>query len=263
MSENTSIGSGRTLLVALLVSLICSAAVSLVSTQLREAQQLNVENHKNQSILAAVGLLPEDGDTARAFAAMQVRQVRLDTGEIVVGEIPKAERESRVEILAEQDIARLRSRENYATVYFLGSPDNFEALVLPVRGYALWGTIYGYLALDWSLQRVVGIEFYEHKETAGLGAAVDNPNWKAQWHGKQLYDKDGQMALQVIKGRVPQGAPDAVHQVDGLAGATLTGRGISSLLIFWLGESGYGPLLARLKGQNTGGGQELSGRKNG
>ena len=43
------------------------------------------------------------------------------------------------------------------------------------------------------------------------------------------------------------GSTDANHQIDGLAGATLTSRGVNHLLKYWLGEHGYGPLLVRLR----------------
>jgi Na+-transporting NADH:ubiquinone oxidoreductase subunit C len=44
------------------------------------------------------------------------------------------------------------------------------------------------------------------------------------------------------------------HQVDGLAGATLTGRGVEHLVRYWLGEQGFGPYLARLAHRQQGSG---------
>ena len=59
--------------------------------------------------------------------------------------------------------------------------------------------------------------------------------------------RDDRVALGLIKGAVDRSRPEAVYQVDGLSGATLTARGVSNLVQFWLGESGYGPFLANLK----------------
>ena len=103
------------------------------------------------------------------------------------------------------------------------------------------------MALESDLQTVVGLGFYQHAETPGLGGEVDNPNWKAQWQGKVVYDESGDVDISVIKGSVDPNSPKAEHQVDGLAGATLTSRGVESLVRFWLGEDGFGPFLDHLR----------------
>ena len=89
--------------------------------------------------------------------------------------------------------------------------------------------------------------FYQHGETPGLGGEVDNPKWTGQWPGKTLFDENGELAVQVVKGGVDPQSPKAVHQVDGLAGATLTGNGVDNLLKFWLGQNGFGPFIANLR----------------
>src|SRR5690606_33924929 len=120
-------------------------------------------------------------------------------------------------------------------------------IIIPVKGYGLWSTLYGFMALETDVNTVVGLVFYEHGETPGLGGEVDNPNWRAKWVGKEVYDENGNVAISVIKGTVDPGAPQAIHQVDGLSGATLTARGVHNMLHFWLGESGYKSFLANFK----------------
>ena len=66
-----------------------------------------------------------------------------------------------------------------------------QTLIVPIRGYGLWSTLYGFMALKGDLNTVVGLGFYQHGETPGLGGEVDNPKWKALWHGKTLFDADG------------------------------------------------------------------------
>ena len=94
---------------------------------------------------------------------------------------------------------------------------------------------------------MAGLGFYEHGETPGLGGEVDNPKWKALWEGKKLYGDQGEVEIQVIKGTVESNTPNAEHKVDGLAGATLTSKGVSNLLRFWVGENGFGPYLKRMR----------------
>ena len=93
---------------------------------------------------------------------------------------------------------------------------------------------------------MAGMGFYEHAETPGLGGEVDNPRWKGLWPGKQVY-RDGEVSIGLIKGTVDAASPNADWQIDGLSGATLTARGVSNLMHFWLGEDGFQPFLSNLK----------------
>ena len=94
---------------------------------------------------------------------------------------------------------------------------------------------------------MVGLSFYDHAETPGLGGEVDNPRWKGQWPGKVAYSADGAASLALAKGGVDPNKPTAIHQVDGLAGATLTSVGVTNLLQFWLGDLGFRPYLQRIQ----------------
>ena len=80
---------------------------------------------------------------------------------------------------------------------------------------------------------------------------MTNPRWKGIWKGKQAFDEDGNVIIEVIKGQVDLESPNANHQIDGLSGSTITTRGIHNLVEFWLSESGYGPFLASLKKEET------------
>jgi len=124
-----------------------------------------------------------------------------------------------------------------------------KSVILPIRGYGLWSTLHGFIALESDLNTVVGLGFYQHAETPGLGGEVDNPKWKGLWPGKKLYNEAGEPVIHIVKGGVDPSSPNAEHQVDALAGATLTSNGVDRLLQFWLGEQGFGPYLAKLRAQ--------------
>ena len=113
----------------------------------------------------------------------------------------------------------------------------------------MWSTLYGFISVQADGNTVSGITFYEHQETAGLGGEVDNPRWKGLWPGKKIYDENGDVALEVIKGSVVLGSSSADYQVDGLSGATLTSRGVTNLLEYWLGNQAFGPVLKDLGGR--------------
>ena len=133
----------------------------------------------------------------------------------------------------------------YSTVYLVEGDQGIERIILPIHGYGLWSTLYGFIALESDLNTVSGLGFYEHAETPGLGGEVDNPKWKALWPGKKVYaDGSYEPAIGLIKGKAPTGD---MHKVDGLAGATLTSNGVTNLVKFWLGKNGFSPFLAKLK----------------
>ena len=142
------------------------------------------------------------------------------------------------------DIANIKRRERYAKVYLLRDGDEIETIILPIRGYGLWSTMYGFIALEADGNTVSGLSFYEHGETPGLGDKIEYPRWLGLWPGKKVYDAAGEPQLQVIRG---QAAADDPHSIDGMAGATLTGRGVTNMLAFWLGGQGYGPYLRGLE----------------
>ena len=145
------------------------------------------------------------------------------------------------------DIASIKRRERFTTVYLVEQDGKLETVILPVRGYGLWSTLHGFMALKGDLNTVAGFGFYQHAETPGLGGEVDNPKWKNLWLGKTLFDAQGELAIQIVKGNVDPQSPQATHQVDGLAGATLTSNGVNNLLHFWLGENGFAQFLANLQ----------------
>lgn len=256
-------GLKNILFVAVAVCLVCSVVVSTAAVMLKPQQRLNQENDQKQNILRAAGMLPEgsnvdaQGRTVdELFSQIEVRAVNLVTGEFTDAVDPqtydpiKAAKDpaQSTNLSDEQDIATIGRREDISEVYIhRDASGDIEKVVLPVRGYGLWGTLFGYLALEGDLQTVAGLGFYSQKETPGLGGEVDNPVWKAQWPGVSLFDENGNPAVKLVKGRSPEGSPQAEHEVDALSGATLTTKGVENLVRFWTGELGFGPFLSHLQ----------------
>ena len=149
-------------------------------------------------------------------------------------------------LTSDEDIAKIKRRANYATVYVVEGQQGVDKIILPIKGYGLWSTMYGFLALEADLQTVAGIGFYQHAETPGLGGEIDNPKWKSSWVGKQAYNNN-ELVLSVLKGKADLSRPGSESQIDGLAGATLTTRGVNNLVQYWLGEQGFAPLISHLK----------------
>lgn len=253
MANNDSIG--KTFLVAFALCVVCSVVVSTAAVVLKPEQERNKTLDIKRNILAAAGMLEEGVSVDEQFAKVETRVVDLSTGKYTTAvdvdsyDQRKAAKDPALSeaLTPDQDIAKVSRRENYATVYLVkNDAGQVGRVILPVHGYGLWSTLYGFLALEGDLNTVIGLGFYEHGETPGLGGEVDNPRWKALWKGKKVY-KEGEVTLGLIKGVVDGNAPNAAYEVDGLSGATLTSVGVTNLVHFWLGNQGFGPFIKNLK----------------
>lgn len=251
----------KSLLVLLGVSLFCSFLVSSVVVKLHAMQQENRRLDKLKNILIAADLYQDGPNLADIYERrIEPRLIELRSGVTVpkdqIDEALKIEKfdiktlahdpEYSETIPPEQDTANIRRRPKFMTVYLVKTRELVTKVILPIYGKGLWSTLYGFLTLEQDLRTISAITFYEHGETPGLGGEVDNVRWKNSWNGKQAFDEKGGVAIEVLKGTVNPESDRAKHQIDGLAGATFTSRGVNNLVRYWLGENGYGPFLSKL-----------------
>lgn len=254
MSSNNE-GLGRVLSVALALCVVCSVVVSAAAVVLKPQQEANKTRDLKRNILMAADMYDPSQTVEQQFERVTTRVIHVASGEFA-SDISAASFDQRAAakdpatstaISAEADVAKIMRRSDYALVYLVNDDkNNLEKIILPIHGYGLWSTLYGFVALESDLNTIAGLGFYEHGETPGLGGEVDNPRWKALWEGKQAY-REGNVAISVIKGAVSPDAAMADWQVDGLSGATLTSKGVNNLVQFWLGKDGFAPFLNNLR----------------
>ena len=244
----------QTLVVAFVLCIVCAVIVSSAAVILKPKQEANKELERKINILAAAGMMEEDADVDQLFSRFTAKVVDLNSGTYL--DVDPSTVDSRkeakdpalsIKLSKKDDLAHINRRVNRAIVYILESDEQIQTIVLPIHGYGLWSTLYGFMAINGDLNTIAGLAFYSHTETPGLGGEIDNPRWKAQWPGKKLYDENGDLAIQVTKGINNPELAGSIHKVDGLSGASLTSRGVDNLVHYWLGDSGFGPFLAQLK----------------
>lgn len=251
-------GIANTFLVATGLCVVCSLIVSAAAVGLRPRQKANKDRFQKQNILIAAGESEDDvkKNLDELFKKIETVIIDIDTGEIVSADVVdpntfdqvKAAKDPALSVeIADGKLAGIARREKYSRVYLLKEGNELKKVILPVYGKGLWSTLYGFISLEKDLNTVAGLTFYEHKETPGLGGEVDNPSWKAKWPGKTLRDDSGEIQVEVVKGQVVEGSLSAIHQVDGLSGATITSRGVSNLIRYWVSEDGFGKYLDKLE----------------
>lgn len=257
MGDNDTIK--KTLLVASCLCIVCSVLVSGAAVWLRPLQIENRQLDIKKKLLLTTGLISDSSakkeEIERAFANVEVWIIDLATGEKASHIDPenfiekKAAKDAQLgkAIDPSKDLAKIKRRSRYAKVYLVKKDGHLDQIVLPIKGKGLWSTLYGFMALEADAKTVRGFGYYEHGETPGLGGEVDNPLWKSQWQGKVVYDQNFNPIIDVVKGKVLPGNPQAKYQVDGLSGATITSYGVEMMLKYWLGEDGFAPFLAKIR----------------
>ena len=242
-------GIVKTVIVATALCFVCSMVVSFAAVNLKSIQEVNKAIDKQKNILQVAGVYHDGIDVNKTFSSFQPLVVDLNSGKFTdkfdpsIFDDKKAAQDPLLSISLENDPASIGRRTNYATIYLLKKDDgSLDKVILPIHGYGLWSTLYGFIALEDNLNDIFGLQFYQHAETPGLGAEVDNPKWKSQWKGKKLNNENGELMIQVAK---TQKYKD--HHIDALAGATLTSNGVDNLVKFWMGKDGFQKFLNNLK----------------
>lgn len=245
-----------TIVVTLVMCLVASILVAGSAVLLKPYQVANKTQDFKQNVLSIAGIYDPSQSIEEQFQKVEVKLVDLDTGRFsdaiadldLFDQVASAKKpELSRKLTAEEDVAKIIRREKYAKVFLVNDESGFSKLILPVRGYGLWSTMAGFIALDKDLNTVLGFGFYDQKETPGLGGEVDNPKWKSLWVGKKIYSDSGEVKIDVLKGPVDSNTPNPEYKVDGLSGATLTTNGVENLLHFWMGDNGYKSFINNLK----------------
>jgi Na+-transporting NADH:ubiquinone oxidoreductase subunit C len=247
----------KTVFMAVAICLVASMLVSFAAVTLRPMQAANKQLDKQVNILQVAGLYEPGMDVRQAFEeAFEPHVLELATGrftdkfDATSFDDRAAAEDPATSVELVDDPASISRQAKYVTVYLLRDEAGaLDKVIMPIHGYGLWSTLYGFIALEEDANEIFGLQFYEHAETPGLGAEVDNPRWKGQWNGKKLVDTEGVLQISVAKTQSPAG-PD--YHIDALAGASLTSVGVNNLVRFWMGETGYRPFLDNIKAGELG-----------
>ena len=233
----------RTLAVATLVALACSAMVATAVHLLRPVQQGYQQLDRNRSIVEAAGLLPpgvvSDTEIIGDFLDIEAHVVDLHSGDYLPQ--PDAHTFNHWAPPGDGSAATEAADNTRVPVYIVRRDGALERIVLPVDGPGMWDTIYGYIALAADLNTVLDLVIYKHAETPAIGDRIEQPEWRAKWQGKRIYDEKGNVQIGV------SGRPDALYGVDLISGASITSDAVGTLVQHWFGDDGYKTYLKRLR----------------
>lgn len=226
-----------TVVFAAISCVIASVLLSASNLGLKDLQDSNVKTDKQRSVLLAAGLVDSNAPAEEVQAWFEPSDGKAAIAPFIIDQ-------SSGKIVTDIELSTYNKKpEKFpgkSLVYECTKPGK-ESVILPIKGQGLWGPLYGYLALGKDGNSVLGICFYDHKETPGLGAEITEPWFMAQFQsdkGKKLlsksgdYSKESFVGIKALKGIKVIDKPESEqsHLIDGISGATITSNGVSDVL---------------------------------
>jgi Na+-transporting NADH:ubiquinone oxidoreductase subunit C len=193
------------------ITIILGFLLSFAATSLKTKQDFNIEIDMKKNILSSLNI---PADQSQKLAQNDIQ--KLYDEEITTINI---------------DENGKKSDDGALSVYIATDGEQPTGYSIPISGKGLWSTIYGYIALEPDGITVKGITFYQHGETPGLGGELEKDWFTSNYKGKHIYNEEGELV--------------SIHQVDGISGSTLTGRGMNKFIAHDLNI--YKPFLDRVK----------------
>ena len=204
---------------SIVMVVIVALLLAFASEGLKPMQNQNIEREKMQNILKSVGIEVTRDEAKDAYDKYITEEIVLnDKGEQIEGDAFK------VDILKEY-----KSGGQKKFPIFIYESEGSKKYIIPLVGKGLWGPIWGYIALEEDKNTVAGASFDHKGETPGLGAEINQGWFQEPFVGKKIFDESGEYkSIRVIKGGAPEGDK---HGVDAISGGTITGNGVSEMLV--------------------------------
>lgn len=208
----------RSVLFAIVMCIVCGLLLTAAAMGLQDRQKQNRLSDRQKNVLYTVDLAFRD----KSYSPEEIRKIYEKNIE-------------RVRVSAAGEIAQpaetgAQTGQPLLTIYLYTTNGNIENYIIPIESQGLWGKIYGYMALEKDGSTIAGFTVYEHSETPGLGGEIEKQWFQENFEGKKIVDNQGNFAaVQIAKGKVEKRVAEEKEPryVDGISGATLTGRFLS------------------------------------
>ena len=203
-----------------------ASTLAFTASSLKALQADNVRKEKMQNILSTIGIETDRDSAEKLFNNYIVEQLAL-RNDGSIDETVDAFSDIKLAIEVKKDANTQRFPLYVAAV------DSATYYIVPLRGSGLWDAIWGYIALDEDRNTIKGAVFDHKGETAGLGAEITQQWFMDRFVGEKIFNKYGDLVgISVSKtNNDPNDTDKDDHEVDAISGATITGDGVSDMII--------------------------------
>ncbi len=205
---------------------VVASVLAFTASSLKDLQQENVRKEKMQNILATIGIEIDRDGAEVLFNEYITSQLALrNDGTIDESVDPFSGIKLALELKKEPTQQRFP--------LYLADVEGVSYYIIPLRGAGLWDAIWGYIALESDRNTIKGAVFDHKAETAGLGAEITQQWFMDRFVGEKVFDNDGKLVgISVSKtNNDPKDLDKNDHEVDAISGATITGDGVSDMII--------------------------------
>ncbi|RPJ18212.1 MAG: FMN-binding protein [Desulfobacteraceae bacterium] len=210
MSSNT-----KSILFAIVLCFVCSLLLTIASSGLKSYQVRNINLDRHKNLLKSAGLIDDQDNNAPAYIeklySENIKSLWVDSSGRIVKEPERGEKA--------------------LPIYLYIKRTEIESYIVPINAQGLWGKINGYLALSRDGSTVSGFTVYKHSETPGLGGEIERSWFQKNFKGKKIVNKEGKfVSISIARGAVKDVVQEDLKAnfVDGISGATLTGKFLSA-----------------------------------
>jgi Na+-transporting NADH:ubiquinone oxidoreductase subunit C len=233
MSNRTD-SNAYTVLFAIGMVVVVGALLALIASTLRPRITENKRIEKQQNILYAMGVNENDEGSVAFIADDKVGEEfsKYITKQLVITNDTQVEEDDQAYLIdIKKEQAKAKDGNERRLPLFVGEKDGKTFYIVPIRGKGLWDAVWAYVAMDANM--VVQGAYFDHAgETAGLGANIKERYFMDDFIGEHLLDESGNfVGINISKSNGdPLNNDKTDNEVDAIAGATITGDGVSAMI---------------------------------
>ena len=222
-----------TIAFAAVMVVIVGALLAFLASALSAKISENERLEKQQNILYAMGVNENEGSGSVSFIVTDKVAEAFNTyikDQLVLEGDKVTSNDAAYLIDLKKEESNAKAVKTRRLPVFVGEKDNKEFYIIPMRGKGLWDAICGFVAVDKNM--IVQGVYFDHKgETPGLGANIKQRYFMDDFIGESILNNGNYVGISVAKGNNdPANELKTDNEVDALAGATITGDGVSAMI---------------------------------
>ncbi len=225
--------NGYTVLFAAIMVVIVGSTLAYLASALSGKIKENERFEKQQNILYAMGVNENEDEGSVNFVPTDIVEAQFSkyiTEQLVISGDQVTKNDQAYLIDLKKQIAAIKKGETAELPLFIGEKEGKKYYIIPMYGKGLWDAIWGFIALNENM--VIQGVYFDHKaETPGLGANIKQRYFMDDFTGESVLNNNQFKGIAVAKGNNdPVNKIKDDNEVDALAGATITGNGVSAMI---------------------------------